>query len=384
MRSWVQLRGLALVALGVLAMVAAGCGDSGGGAKGGAEAGASAATKKDHYTFVVSNNFLGNDYRPELLRVAELTAKLPPFKDRVTLKIVQSQPTAAAQLADLNNIIREKPDAIMLVPPDPTSVNPAIKRACAAGIVVVNVDQSATEPCTWTVALDFYKASHVVGEWMADQLGGKGSVFVDSGLAGPDIAKANEEGFIDGLKSAGPDITIAGKYAGEFSNAPSQQAVSSLLVGHRDVAGIHNQGYCSPVSNALENANLKPLPVTCFAYNGEIQHCASGGRQCALITGAPTGIQIAMKTALDVLDGKANPPKDKVIPNPTAIYVTNADSFKPKDDFGFKIAPLEVTQCGDDVPPLGTGCSDLPPGMAMPFTLPEYPISGLAAAGKAG
>jgi ribose transport system substrate-binding protein len=380
MRRRVRLRAVAVVATGLVALVAAGCGgaDEGGGD------GSSAATKKDRYTFVVSNNFLGNDYRPELLRVAKLTADLPPFKGRVDLKIVQSQPTAAAQLADLNNIIREKPDAILLVPPDPTSVNPAIKRACAAGIVVVNVDQSSTEPCPWTVALDFYKASHVVGEWMADQLKGKGSVFVDSGLAGPDIAKDNEKGFIDGLKSGGPDITIAGKYAGEFSNAPSQQAVSSLLVGHRDVAGIHNQGYCSPVSNALENANLKSVPVTCFAYNGEIQHCSEGGRQCALITGAPTGIQIAMKTALDVLDGKANPPKDKIIPNPTAIYVTNADTFKPKEDYGFKIAPLEVTECGDKVPPLGTGCSDLPAGMAMPFTLPEYPISGLAAAGKTG
>lgn len=366
---------LAVLAAGAVAVGGTGCG-------GGAAAGSgTTAKKKDHYTFVVSNNFLGNDYRPELLRVAKLTAGLPPFKGRVTLKVVESQPTAAAQLADLNNIIRERPDAILLEPPDPTSMNPAIKRACAAGITVIDVDQSATEPCAWTVALDFYKASYVTGEWMANELHGKGSVFVDEGLAGPDIAKANEKGFVDGLKSAGPNITIAGKYSGQFANAPSQQAVSSLLVGHRDVAGISNQGYCSPVFKALANANLKPVPVTCFAYNGEIQYCAQG-RSCALITGAPTGIQIAMKTALDILDGKASPPKNKIIPNPTAIYVTNPGKFHPKQTFGFKIAPLKVTKCGEKVPPLGTGCTNLPPGMAMPYTLPQYPISGLAAAGK--
>jgi ribose transport system substrate-binding protein len=380
-RRRVQVREVAMVAAGVLALAVTACGSSDGGSAAGGSSGSGAAKKKDHYTFVVSNNFLGNDYRPELLRVAKLTAELPPFKGRVTLKVVQSQPTAAAQLADLNNIIREKPDAIMLVPPDPTSMNPAIKRACAAGIVVMDIDQSATEPCAWTVALDFYKASYVVGEWMADQLKGKGSVFVDQGLAGPDIAKDNEKGFTDGLKAAGPNIKIVGKYAGQFANSPSQQAVSSLLVGHPDVAGIHNQGYCSPVFNALENAHLKPVPTTCFAYNGEIQDCAKG-RQCALITGAPTGMQIGMKTALDILDGKASPPKDKVIPNPTAIYVTNADTFKPAETYGFKIAPLNVEECGEQVPPLGTGCSNLPPGIAMPYTLPEYPISGLAAAGK--
>ncbi len=63
-------------------------------------------------------------------------------------------------------------------------------------------------------------------------------------------------------------------------------------------------------------------------------------------------------------------------------HVTNASTFKPKQDYGFKIAQLKVKQCGQTVPPAGTGCSNLPPGMAMPYTLPEYPISGLAAAGK--
>jgi ribose transport system substrate-binding protein len=343
---------------------------------------ASGYTKKDHYTFVVSNNFLGNDYRPQLLKLAQLTANLPPFKGRVTLKVVESQPTTAAQLADLNNIIREKPDAILLEPPDPTAMNPAIKRACAAGIVVIDVDQAATEPCAWTVAEDFYHAQYVIGEWMGQILKGKGSVFVDQGLAGPNIAKLIEQGFTDGLKATAPAIKIAGKYAGSFSQAPSQQAISSLLVGNPNVNGIHNQGYCTPVFNAEAAAHHPAVPATCFAYNGEVQACAKSGRACAIETGAPTGIQIAMKTALDILDGKSNPPKKKVIPNPQLIYVTNKAQFHPKKTFGIPIAQIKVAKCGNNVPPAGTVCSDLPPGMAMPFTLPQYKISGHQAVGK--
>src|ERR1044072_9964086 len=108
----VGVRWAAMVATGLATLVAGGCGSSDDGGGGAGDAGA--AKKKDHYAFVVSNNFLGNDYRPELLRVAKLTADLPPFKGRVTLKVVQSQPTAAAQLADLNNIIRERPGGITL------------------------------------------------------------------------------------------------------------------------------------------------------------------------------------------------------------------------------------------------------------------------------
>jgi ribose transport system substrate-binding protein len=340
------------------------------------------ARAKSHYTFVVSNNFLGNDYRPQLLRLAKLTANLPPFAGRVTVKVVESQPTTAAQLADLNNIIRTKPDAILLEPPDPTAVNSAIKRACNAGIVVIDVDQAATEPCAWTVAEDFYHAQYILGEWMGQTMHETGKIFVDDGLAGPDIAKTIEKGFLDGLKFQAPNIKVVAHYQGQFSNAPSQQAVSSLLVGNKDVNGISNQGYCSPVENALKSAGLKPLPVTCYGYNGELRQCVTNHWQCGVSTGAPTGIQIAMKTALDILDGKAKPPKNKVIPNPEWIYLTNKASFHPAKTFGIPIVQITQHACGSKAPGPGTTCSDLPAGMAMPFTLPAYPLSGLKAAGK--
>ena len=340
------------------------------------------AKAKSHYTFVVSNNFLGNDYRPQLLRLAKLTANEPPFKGKVTVKVVESQPTTAAQLSDLNNIIRTHPDAILLEPPDPTAVNSAIARACAAGILVIDVDQASTEKCAWTVSEDFYHAQFILGEWMGQVLNGKGKIFVDDGLAGPDIAKTIEKGFLDGLKFQAPNVKVAAHYQGQFSNAPSQQAVSSLLVGNKDVNGIDNEGYCSPVENAMKAAGLKAVPSTCYGYNGELRLCLQNHWQCGVSTGAPTGIQIAMKTALDILEGKANPPKNVVIPNPEWIYVTNRAAFHPKKTFGIPVVQIVQKVCGSKAPPPGTTCSDLPAGMAMPFTLPAYPISGLKAAGK--
>src|SRR5437879_10441158 len=53
------------------------------------------------YTFVVSNNFLGNDWRPQVEKLATLTSKLAPFKGKVNVKIVNSQTTNQAQIADL-------------------------------------------------------------------------------------------------------------------------------------------------------------------------------------------------------------------------------------------------------------------------------------------
>ena len=190
--------GLAVVMLIAVTLAACGSSSSSNSSAGSASAGngsasasrsstspAASSSSGKHYTFVVSNNFLGNDYRPELLKRRADGATIAPFEGKVTVKVVESQPTAAAQLADLNNIISEHPDAILLEPPDPTSVNPAISRACAAGIIVIDVDQAATEPCAYTVAENFYTAQYVLGEWMAHELNGKGSVFLDEGAARP-------------------------------------------------------------------------------------------------------------------------------------------------------------------------------------------------------
>src|ERR1700738_3956438 len=58
----------------------------------------SAASKP--YTFVLSNNFLGNDWRPQVERLAQLTANIAPFKGNVTMKVVNSAATDQAQISD--------------------------------------------------------------------------------------------------------------------------------------------------------------------------------------------------------------------------------------------------------------------------------------------
>jgi len=41
---------------------------------------------QETYDFVVSNNFVGNDWRPQVQRLAVLTSKLAPFKGKVNIR----------------------------------------------------------------------------------------------------------------------------------------------------------------------------------------------------------------------------------------------------------------------------------------------------------
>jgi ribose transport system substrate-binding protein len=328
--------------------------------------------KKPPYTFVVSNNFLGNDWRPQVEKLAQLTAKLPPFAGKVNVKIVNSGATNQAQIADLNSIIQTKPDAIMLIPGSSTALNPTIKRACAAGILVFTISAPVTEPCAWNVNQDFFGGMTGVGQWVAKALKGSGSVFVDHGIPGLGISKDIENGFLKGLKQHGPDIKVSGTFNGQYAPGPEQSGISSLLVGNSNVNAVMTQGYCTPVFNAFKQAGKDPVPATCYGYNGELGACAQPGHQCAILSGSPVVMQIAMKIALDVLQGKPGPPKSKIIPVPMTLFISPTPNVKISVP-GVKV---EVLKKGVNYFP------NLPPGLALPFTLPQYKIAAGDAVGK--
>src|SRR3954469_11756544 len=95
------------------------------------------AEDKKPYTIYLSNNFVGNDWRQQMERVATVSVSKGPLAGRVDLKIENVENTVQAQINSLNNIIRQKPDAILVDAGSDSALNPTIKKACKAGIVVI-------------------------------------------------------------------------------------------------------------------------------------------------------------------------------------------------------------------------------------------------------
>ncbi|MDW5596937.1 substrate-binding domain-containing protein [Conexibacter stalactiti] len=337
-------------------------------------AGGDGASGGEKIKMVISNNFLGNDFRPQMLKLAELTARLPPFADTVELEVVNAENTTQAQVASLNNIIQGRPDVLLVDAGSPTALNPALKRACAAGIRVVSFDQVVTEPCAWKVAQSHADGQLVVGQWMDQVLGGKGKILVDRGLPGAPVSREIEDSFMEGLELGGGDVEVAGSFDGKYAPGPEQQGISQLLVGNRDATGVMTQGYCNPAFKAFRQAGISTVPATtCYGYNGELVGCLKERAQCAVLAGPPTVVQIAMKLGLDAAQGRETPPTSEQVPVPVTLFVTNADEFRPAENPG-NIAIEQIE--------LGTNAyEELPPGLALPFTLDEYDITAEQAAG---
>src|SRR6476646_9355287 len=106
------------------------------------------------YKITLSNNFVGNDWRQQMLRSADVAVKKPPLAGRVELTIQNVENTTEAQIASLNNIIRSHPDAIVVDAGSGVGLNPTIEKACAAGIVVVSFDQVVTADCAYKLSSD--------------------------------------------------------------------------------------------------------------------------------------------------------------------------------------------------------------------------------------
>jgi ribose transport system substrate-binding protein len=340
------------------------------------------ATHAPPYTFVLSNNFLGNDWRPQVEKLAQLTVKLPPFAGKVNLKIVNSSNTNQAQIGDLNSIIETKPDAIILIPGSSTALDPAIQRACSAGILVLTLSAPVTAPCAINFNQDFYSGNVVMGEWMAKVLKGTGSVFIDHGIPGLSISKLIESGFRAGLKKYGPNIKVVGTYNGQYAAGPEQAGISSLLTAHPDVSGVMTQGYCTPVFNALKAAGKPAVPAICYGYDGEMTACAQSGHECAILTNAPGQVQSTMELALGILQGTKPKPHSGYaqkywVSYPMTVYVTAT----PKVNLVKPNVPLFTIQT------LKSGVNFFPKlaaGLSLPYTNSNYAklITPEEAAGK--
>jgi ribose transport system substrate-binding protein len=322
------------------------------------------------YKIYLSNNFVGNDWRQQMERVAEVSVKKAPLAGRVDLRIENAEGTVQAQINSLNNIIRAKPDAILIDAASAEALNPTIRKACDAGIVVVSFDQVVSEPCAYALESDWNRIPAVLAEWMAKQLGGKGKVFVDRGLAGAPISAQLEKGYLDVLKKY-PDIEVIGNYNGEYALGPEQAGVASLLAAHPEVDGILTQGYGTGAMKALQDAGRKVVPVTAFSYNVAATTCAqTEGAKCILGSNPAYLSSEAIKLAVDILDGK---------PKPADRHIMIKGDFITTDPIKSELYPDAVMQkieIGKNAWP------DRPPGLTLPITPDWVEIRAEEAAGK--
>jgi ribose transport system substrate-binding protein len=277
-----------------------------------------AAAHPPPYKIALSNSYIGNTWRVEMVNEFKAACAMEPLKSVATCTEYSSGNDVSKQTAQIDDLISSHVDAIVLNAASPTGLNGVITQACNAGILVVSFDAVVTNPCALKVNTDQIAFGAKMAQFVADQLHGKGNVIEVTGVAGTGVDQDRNKG-ADGVFSKYPDIKIIAKYSGQWASDVAQRATVQQLPSLGKIDGVWCQGGTDGVIRAIMDAKRPfPIPVAGEAENAfrqyMIEYRDKGFK--ALSIGQPPFLGIiSLYLATEVLQGK-HPKTDVTIPFP--------------------------------------------------------------------
>lgn len=256
--------------------------------------------------------------------------------------------SADKEISDLENIVQQKPDAIVLDPLGRAALAAPIARAMAAGIPIV-LCANGVEGTNYLarVDVDLYHTGYAAADALAKSLNGKGNVIMFSGIAGVDAAetwkKAAEDAF-----SKYPDIKIVAHDYAQWSVATGKSKAAAMIAAHPQIDGVWAGGSEMAVGAILAFKDAgRPMPKFGVAnpLNGFLRLSQENNIQFTAYPDPPAMSKVCLETAINVLEGK---PVKKFIDVTTIL--PNSDGYTER-----AISTNYVPQLNDDFVPPPTG-----------------------------
>jgi ribose transport system substrate-binding protein len=182
------------------------------------------------------------------------------------------------QLGLVDEVIRNKPDAIVLAPFDPKAMVSAVDRLNAAGIPVTNVNERlAGGSVVSYVGTDDYQLALTTARYLVKAMGGKGNVVI---LEGPDnlpTSVARVRAYKDALKEF-PEVKLVASKSANYARTPAIEVMKSLLRLHPQIDGVlaANDPMAIGAIEQLKAANKKALVVGINASKEVLEFIKSG------------------------------------------------------------------------------------------------------------
>jgi ribose transport system substrate-binding protein len=211
-------------------------------------------------------------------------------------------------------------------------------------VLVVSYDNVVHTDKAITVNQDQFQMGKRWAEFLVKQIKCKGHVLMVRGVAGTFVDKERNKG-AKSVFDKHPDIKTTKVY-GKWDNGTAQKATANALGSGAKFDAVWSQGGDSGIINAFKQSGHKMPPIAGEAENGFRAAAAKEGFPMLSI-GQSAGLSaLAMKTALDVLQGKKVP---QAIQAP--INAVTSDNLKEGKNY-FKGLPdsffdgVNVPGCG--------------------------------------
>ncbi len=268
------------------------------------------AKKPGPYRVALANGFIGNTWRIQMIKTAKAYAEQPEIKKQLKeFKVVSTGDDIAAQISAVNNFIDSGYDAIIIDAQNPTAFRSVVKRAQAAGVVLVAFDNTLDTDEAINVNVDQEGLGKYWGDWLAKKLPKGGDILEVRGVPGTSVDTDRHKGLQDTLKASGKTFNTV-EVVGRWDDGTAQKVSADAIAVHKHFDGMTAQGGSTGMVRAFLDAGAPLVPAGAETENGFRKLCMTDqakGLSCASGGTGPAQVAVAMKTALAALGGEVIP-----------------------------------------------------------------------------
>ena len=306
--------------------------------------------KEGPYRIALANGFIGNTWRIQMVQTAKAYAEQPDVKAKLKeFKVVSTGDDVAAQIAAVDNFINSGYDAVVVNAQNPTAFKPVIKRAKAAGVVLVAFDNTLDTDEAINVNVNQKGLGELWGDWLVKHVpGGKGKLLEVRGVTGTSVDRDRHEGIQEVLtKSGGAWETV--EVVGRWDDGTAQKVVADAIAVHKKFDGVSVQGGSTGTVRAMIDAGHPFVPIGGETENGFRKLCAehsADGLKCTSAGSGPAQVAVAIKTAIAALEGE-------VVPQSIALPLSIVEDPNFKDGESFYKDETDNFFVGNSFPTCG-------------------------------
>jgi inositol transport system substrate-binding protein len=257
-----------------------------------------------------------------------MTAKADAMGD-VELTVVDAGGDAAKQLQQVETFISQKVDAIIMQPQEQEACSPAIDKAKAAGIPIINCNSlTITEPDAYVGSNDS-ESAEIAMTYIAEQLGGKGNVLMMHGHPGQTAEVKRTEGAMD-ILAQNPDMTLLDEQTADWDRAEAMTLMENWIQAYGDQINAvfcQNDEMALGALNALVQAGKKDnvLVVGVDAIDDALQSVKDGKMDATVYQDCKGQAEGAIEAAYKLAKGES---VEKEILIPFILVTTeNVDEY---------------------------------------------------------
>jgi ribose transport system substrate-binding protein len=258
------------------------------------------------FTIGMSQCNLGEPWRVQMNLDIKNEAEKHP---EISVIYKDAQNDSLKQRSQIEEYVNAGVDLIIVSPKEAAPLTPPVAAAYDGGIPVIVLDRRVLgDKYTCFIGADNIKIGRAAGQWIADQLGGKGRIVELKGLMTSTPGQDRHSGFREGIK--GSDCKIIFEADMKWLEPDARKEMESALARFRaiDLVYAHNDpgahGAYLAAKAAGREEDIIFVGIDALPHEGQV-YVKQGVLQASFEY--PTGGKEAILTALKILNGEGVP-----------------------------------------------------------------------------